>query len=427
MPTEIDTVTGAPDMLREHKGSRMRILHIIDTISPEAGGPTESVKVLLRYGPADYSSEVVTLDDSAADYIQSFEFTVHALGPTSTVYGHNSKLFPWLAANRDRFDGVMIHGLWGYCGYAAWRAFRGNTPYVVFTHGMLDPYFKRRFPLKHLKKWAYWLVVEYWLLRRAFRVLFTTDAEERLARQSFWLHRWNGFVVPFGTSAPPQFRAEFSEAFSERCPRVKGHRFLLFLGRIHRKKGCDMLIDAFARAAVDDPDLHLVMAGPDQQQWSAELQAIAASRGIADRVHWPGMLRSDAKWGAFYACEAFILPSHQENFGIAVAEALGCGRPVLLADKVNIAEEIAGDRAGLMETDTPEGTSRLLERWIGMTAEQRSVMGERALDCFHRRYNMQENAGKIMRIFDLAGSKRDLAEPKTTLDGSKTRPGGVGR
>lgn len=426
MQAGIDKVASRPDILREREGRSMRILHVIDTISPEAGGPTESVKVLLRYGPADYTAEVMTLDDPAADYIRSFEFSVHALGPTSTVYGHNAKLIPWLAANRGRFDGVMIHGLWGYCGYAAWRAFRGNTPYVVFTHGMLDPYFKRRFPLKHLKKWAYWLLVEYWLLRGAFRVLFTTVAEERLARQSFWLHRWNGFVVPFGTSAPPEFRAKFSEAFFERCPGVKGRRFLLFLGRIHRKKGCDMLIDAFARAAIDDSELHLVMAGPDQQQWSAELQTIAESKGIADRVHWPGMLHGDAKWGAFYACEAFVLPSHQENFGIAVAEALGCGRPVLLADKVNIAEEIAEDGAGLMETDTPEGTSRLLEGWIGMSLEQREAMGERALDCFRRRYNMQENAEKIMRIFDLVKPKSDLAGPMKDLAG-RTESAGAGR
>ena len=117
-----------------------------------------------------------------------------------------------------------------------------------------------------------------------------------------------------------------------------------------------MLIDAFAKVAADDPELHLVMAGPDQQQWSAELQQTAAKAGIAARIHWPGMITGDAKWGAFYGAEAFILPSHQENFGIAVAEAMACGTPVLLSDKVNIAEEIANDGAGFMEPDTPDGT-----------------------------------------------------------------------
>ena len=88
------------------------------------------------------------------------------------------------------------------------------------------------------------------------------------------------------------------------------------------------------------------MAGPDQQNWSSELQGMAQEAGLSDRVHWPGMLTGYAKWGAFYASEAFVLPSHQENFGIAVAEALGCGRGVLLSDKVNIAAQIVADGAG---------------------------------------------------------------------------------
>jgi len=100
------------------------------------------------------------------------------------------------------------------------------------------------------------------------------------------------------------------------------------------------------------------MAGPDPQLWSAKLKATAAASGIEDRLFWPVMVTGDAKWGRLRS-EAFILPSHQENFGIASGRGFGCGKPVLLADKVNIAEDIAEDGAGLMELDTPEGTLRL--------------------------------------------------------------------
>jgi glycosyltransferase involved in cell wall biosynthesis len=126
------------------------------------------------------------------------------------------------------------------------------------------------------------------------------------------------------------------------------------------------------------------------------------------------MITGDAKWGAFYASEAFILPSHQENFGIAVAEALGCETPVLLADKVNIAEDIAHDNAGLMELDTLDGTLRLLERWIAMSPEERKAMGQRALECFQRRYDMRENAKAIIRLFESAtvpGRETPLSRP----------------
>ena len=391
----------------------MRLLHIIGTMSPEAGGPTESVRSLVTYGPPDYVGEVVTLDSPDAPFLKSYPFPVHALGPIDTVYGYNAKLVPWLRANAHRFDGVIVNGLWQYCGHAARKVFGGKKPYVVFTHGMLDPYFKREFPLKHLKKWGYWLASEYWTLRGAHRVLFTTDAEQQLAKESFWLHRWKGFVVPYGAPKTDGDPARLAEAFLERCPAVRGRRFLVFLGRIHRKKGCDMLIRAFGEVAATDPALHLVMAGPDAQDWGEELRKMTRESGISDRVHWPGMLRGDAKWGAYFASEAFILPSHQENFGIAVAEALGCGRAALLADKVNIAAEIAGDGAGLMEQDTLAGTRRLMERWIAMTPAQRSEMGRKAKACFDGRYDMRRNAANIVRLFGLTPEHRSVPDEAT--------------
>ncbi|MDP9051815.1 MAG: glycosyltransferase [Acidobacteriota bacterium] len=118
---------------------------------------------------------------------------------------------------------------------------------------------------------------------------------------------------------------------------------------------------------------------------------------------WPGMLLGDAKWGAFYTSEAFILPSHQENFGISVAEALTCSRPVLLSDKVNSAPDIAADHAGLMQADTPEGT-RLIEEWFALSPAEYQLMLVRALDCFHRRSDMRENAKTVLRLFEQISS-----------------------
>ena len=358
------------------------------------------MRVLLSFGPIGYTGEVVTLDDPNEPYSADIPFPVHALGPITTVYGFTRKLLPWLRANRDRFDGVVVNGIWQYCGLAAWLALSGRKPYVVFTHGMLDPYFKHHFPRKHMKKWVYWLAAEYWVLRGAYRVLFTTKEESRLAEQSFWLHHWKGFVVPYGASRPPKEGAVLREAFLAEHPELRERRFLLHLGRIHPKKGCDLLIRAFITLAGLDPELHLVMAGPDFEDWSETLRQMVVEAGLTARVHWPGMLRGNAKWGAFYASEAFILPSHQENFGIAVAEALGCGRAVLLADKINIAQEIAKEGAGLMELDTQEGTNNLIRRWIEMPRDQREAMSRQALATFDEHYDMRKNAVTIIRLFE---------------------------
>jgi glycosyltransferase involved in cell wall biosynthesis len=381
----------------------MRILHIVGSINPAAGGPTEAIRMIIHYRPPGYEAEVATLDSPDAPFLGDFPFQVHALGMRRKFW-YSPKLIPWLKANRDRFDGIIVHGLWEFTGLAALIAVAGHRPFLVFTHGMLDPYFKRRYPLKHVKKWIYWVLVQYWVLRAATRVMFTTELERDLATKSFWWWRWDPMVVSYG--ADPQLPPieTLAPAFYERCPEIrsedKDHRFLLFLGRIDPKKGCDLLLHAFAATAKAHPELHLIMAGPDPKGWRKELQPIIDNAGLQDRVHWPGLLQGAAKWGAFWVCDAFILPSHQENFGIAVAEALSCGRPVLISDQVNIAAEIADDGSGLVEPDTLEGTTLLLQRWLALTEDEREVLRRKALVTFDKRYDMRRNSALILRTFE---------------------------
>ena len=399
MSTDESLMTDPSAAARGGDVKPIRLLHIVSSLDPRFGGTTEAVRAMLLYCPDECHAEVVTLDNPASPFLRDIGFPVHALGPGKSGYYYASRLVPWLKANRNRFDGVVLHGMWQYCGYAVLHTMRGRVPYMVFPHGMLDPYFKRAFPGKHLKKWLYWLAVEYWVLRGARYVLFTCAAEAELASQSFALHRWNPMVASIGAVPPASDAATQREAFFSLCPEARGKRFLLFLGRIDPKKGCDLLIDAFVRIAHRNAGLELVMAGPDPQNWRPELQQKATLAGIATRIHWPGMLRGDAKWGAFHASEAFVLPSHQENFGIAAAEALACAKPVLLSDKVNIASEIAREGAGLIEPDTASGTQRLLERWIELPTAERERMATRALECFHARYDMRENAKVVVELF----------------------------
>lgn len=150
------------------------------------------------------------------------------------------------------------------------------------------------------------------------------------------------------------------------------------------------------------PDIHLVMAGPDTQGWGVTLQARAAQLGLTHRISWPGMLAGDQKWGAFHASDVFCLPSHQENFGVAVAEALACGVPVLMSDKVNIWREIQSDAAGLVAPDTLEGTERLLLGWLAMWPAELNAMRLAARRCFERRFRMERVAENLVRIIEQA-------------------------
>ena len=131
------------------------------------------------------------------------------------------------------------------------------------------------------------------------------------------------------------------EQFLQRCPQLRGKRLLLILGRIHPKKGVDLLIEAFAAVARQEPTLQLVLAGPDQLGWQDALQQRAAALGICDRLTWLGMLSGELMWSAFRCAELFYLPSYQENFGIVLAEGLACGLLVAIAEPVNISAEVA--------------------------------------------------------------------------------------
>jgi glycosyltransferase involved in cell wall biosynthesis len=378
----------------------MKLLHVLASVDPRGGGPLEGVRQRgLRLEQLGHSVELVTLDDPAAPFVQGFPLKVHALGPPRSSYRYSAALVPWLRAHAAEYDALIVNGLWQYHSFAVWRVLKSlKLPYFVFTHGMLDPWFKHAYPRKHLKKWLYWPWGDYRVLRDARAVLFTSEEERLQARRSFWLYAARERVVSYGTSTPPDNVEALREVYLTAHPELRGRRVLLFLGRIQEKKGCDLLVRAFARVASRDPALQLVIAGPDQTGMVSALTELSRQLGIADRISWPGMLQNAMKWGAFYIADAFVLPSHQENFGIAVAEALGCGVPVLISDKVNIWREVQSAGAGLVAADTIEGTANSLSRWLSLTSGERQAMRHAARELFHRRYTVDAMAQGLLDV-----------------------------
>jgi glycosyltransferase involved in cell wall biosynthesis len=369
----------------------VRLLQVIGTLDPASGGPPVVLSHLGR-GMRDsgHSVDTLTLDAPDAPWLEASSGEVFAFGPSTGRYGYVASLVPWLRQHGDRYDAVVVHGIWQYQSYAVRRGSLGiGVPYFVFPHGALDPWFKRAYPLKHLKKMLYWPWAEFRVLRDASAVLFMCDEERRLARESFGLYRANEVVVGFGIDEPSGDPARQTRAFLASNSHLHDKRFLLFLSRIHPKKGCDLLIRAFASASERADDLHLVMAGPDQAGWRHELLALAESLGVAERITWTGMLSGDAKWGAYRAADAFVLPSHSENFGIVVPEALACGLPVLLTNRVNIWREVETAGAGLVADDSEDGIHSLLTRWLGLPYAERAAMRGRARGCFEANFELQ--------------------------------------
>jgi len=383
----------------------LKILQLVHTLDPSVGGVAAAVLALSRgLARRGHKLDVVVLDEpdvvaAVADRGPADNITVHALGSGLTSYRYSRTLWPWLRQHGGDYDRVIVNGIWQYLSFAAWRRYAGSSvPYYVFPHGMLDPWFKETFPLKHLKKWLYWPWAEYRVLRDAAAVIFTAEEERFQARKSFWLYRCREKVSPLGVEAPPISSNAKSE-FLSRYPQLQNSRNFLFLGRLHPKKGCDILLEAFAQLRSND-SISLILAGPDQVGWESDLRRQVTRLNLTNRVVFTGMLEGSMKQGAFANTEAFVLPSHQENFGISVVEALAVSVPVLISNRVNIWREIEADRAGYVESDDLAGTTRLLQRWIDTAPAEREMIRQNARRCFEQRFEINRAVDSLLQILN---------------------------
>jgi len=295
----------------------------------------------------------------------------------------------------EKCSAVLAHGLWQWPSYMAWKNYKKNgTPYLVFPHGMLDPWFKKSYPLKHIKKQIYWWYRQGTILRDAYAVCFTTEEERLLARKTFSPYQCNEVVTGLGVGDPPGDLVEQSTLLYSQFPQLKNKRVLLYLGRFHPKKGVDLLINAFVKYSNDD-DI-LMLAGPNKSQDSylKTLQKLSVKK--EKQILWTGMLEGDLKWGALRVADALILPSHQENFGMVIAEALSVGTPVFLTNKVNLWREVVDCGAGIVSDDHQEGILELVHKWSRGEHDQ---LVENTVSCFREKFNISKTAENIMSLF----------------------------
>lgn len=387
----------------------MRVLHVLDTVDPRSGGPIEAVlreaEVLASHG---VKAEIATLDPPGHESLARLSMPVHAFGYQMTGIGrfmgstfrYSPALVKWLRCRARDYDVVIAHGIWCYNTLGVARGVKGSgTPYMVVAHGMMDPWFRRAYRLKHVKKQLYWTLALGRAMSGAARVLFTAEDERIGAAGGFvGYQNYRSQVVAMGTADVPPAVAAQADAFYAQVQLPLGRRHILFLSRIHPKKGCDLLIEAFAQLAGEHQDVDLVIAGPDAIGWRTTLEALAQRRGVSDRIHWPGMLTGEAKWGAFRTAMAFALPSHQENFGIAVAEAMACGLPVLITPRINIWREIDAAGAGIIGEDDVVGTVSTLRRFLTMSDTERESMGAAARAAFEVHFDVRRTALGISKL-----------------------------
>jgi glycosyltransferase involved in cell wall biosynthesis len=256
--------------------------------------------------------------------------------------------------SHDRFraivravDGVHIHGIWEHhCSAAAALLREEQKPYVVSAHGMLDRWALRS---KRLKKALYSALVERRNLAGAACLRALTHAEVEDYR-NYGLTNPVA-VIPNGVTIPDEVS---SNAFLEAFPNLRNKRIVLFLGRLHYKKGLDILCKAWSALDREFTDAYLVLAGPDFDNTRARTESLVQELGITGSVTFTGMLKGNLKWSALSASTVFVLPSYSEGFSVAILEALGVGLPVVVTPQCNFPEIESSGCGWLSEANASE-------------------------------------------------------------------------
>lgn len=332
----------------------MNVLHVIPYMHPSAGGPPVVVERLAEQAPASgWSASVITTSRFCDDGGAGLEKSLRQRLDVTVLRQKWGRAFhlPRDAGDIIRrgvrqADIVHLHTLWHPLNTVARKACKQfGRKYVLSPHGMLDPY---SLGVKALRKRLYLALREESNLRGASRLIFTTPLEEKLAHASL---RWlgGGEIIPLGADLPPPVsREQLAAAFEARYPSAAGRRRLIFLGRVHEKKGLEQILEVLPLIAAIYPDILLVVVGSGEPGYVARLREGAHRKGLGPYVLFTGALQGEAKWSALAASEAFLLPSHQENFAIAAAEAMHMGLPVVLSDKVNLWPFVSEARAGVI-------------------------------------------------------------------------------
>jgi glycosyltransferase involved in cell wall biosynthesis len=246
----------------------------------------------------------------------------------------------------SRYNLLHINAVWNFPVLAGSLAgWLRHKPYIISPQGTL---YRKAIQLKSAgkKQWYYQLVAKQYL-QRAGALHFTCENEQRETIQCLGL-KVPSFVVPNGIDLAEFASLPVKGSFTQKYPALQGKRYLLFLGRIHKIKGLDILVQAFQKLALEYPDLYLIVVGPDNDGYGDEVKGWLQQAGLMSKTIFTGMLTGQDKLAAFVDAACFVLPSYSENFGMAVVEAMACGTPVIISNMVGIYEELAKKNAAIV-------------------------------------------------------------------------------
>jgi glycosyltransferase involved in cell wall biosynthesis len=383
----------------------VNVIYTIADLQPESGGPSRSVSALAESVAARGDQVRVV----AMEYANGSEPPVVPRPPVSTTlvpcHGRITQRLHWTPAFAPTLlrlcrggEPCILHdnGLWLPTNHTAANvARRVNVPLIVSPRGMLTTWALQFRSWK--KKPAWWLYQQ-----RDLKTAIALHATSKAEAEGF---RALGLtqpiaIIPNGVESPPPLSVIPPPPSSS--PLSSDSHTALFLGRIHPIKGLANLVEAWAslgRGQKPGSQWRMIIAGNDENGHQAQLQAAIDRHGLQASFEFIGPVVDQAKWQLLRSTDLFILPSHSENFGIAVAEALASGLPVITT-KGTPWQELESHRCGWWVEPESESLAAALRRAIALSDEQRRQMGERGRKLIESKYTWPSVAAQMKSVYE---------------------------
>ena len=368
---------------------KKKILRIINSLNPKYGGPAvaiiDSSVELINNG---HKVDILTNDPENSNFHKIKKIKVINLGSGIGNYSFNYKLFLWLLKNKNKYDNFIIHGIWEFHTLIARILLKKK--YFVFIHGQLDPFFEKQF-FKKIKKKIYWFLFEKKNLIFSKSLLLTSKIEKKLIKNTYV--NTDGIkkkVVDYGILEPKLNLKKSERLFYTKFKKLKNVNYFIYLGRFHKKKGCEIILGVLAKLKKNKIKIKVLIAGPNNE-YKKKLIEDAYKLRIDDMIVWSDTLIHDLKWIALKKSEAMILPSHGENFGVSLVETMSLSKPVITTTKVNIYDKIISTKAGIITSNNLNSFYKGVIKFLRFSKKQKKRLSKNSYLCFSKYFNLENN------------------------------------
>lgn len=375
----------------------IKILRVIESAAPSKGGPIFGIVASNPvFNAKGAEVTVITADDSNADFFNlANRKNIVGLGPSYSSWSFSFNIIKWLFknCNKDNFDIALLHGVWQWpCLVAAFFLRARGIPFYLMPHGSFNDWDITSNFRKRLKKKLYYFLLERFVTSGAKNILFTSEDEMQGSIRNFNLIAAKCKVVRYGV--PDVLHEKKKDVIQSKSS------YLLFLSRIHPKKGIEKLLAAYSLSSIRGK-YRLYIAGTGEQSYQNMLTDQVKASGLSNDVVFLGHVDGVSKTELMTNASIFILPSYQENFGLAVAESLAVSTPVAVSKNVNIFKAVEKYRAGFVFDNEVSEIVFFLNDFEAMSLDEYKNMCKNSRDCFE---NEMKVDNFVCDILGLCGS-----------------------